>query len=233
VEAAVGIAVAAGLRGATVAAAAFLAAFALWQVREIARGRAGAPCGCFGARSRIGWVGVFRAAVLSAAFASLSFLPDARPSTQTWLAVGLVAALAAIALLGVATVALARELGELRLAVGPQAALSLAGEGPELGSRTTLIERFASGRPLSVAVFSSPGCRLCQTLEPSLRLLARDPHLELEVFDEQEDAVAWRTLRVPGSPYGVVLDPKGTVLAKGSFNTLPQLEGLLAAAERG
>src|SRR5216684_8355151 len=37
---------------------------------------------------------------------------------------------------------------------------------------------------------------------------------------------------VPGSPYAVVLGLDGTVLAKGTFNSLGQLESVLATAER-
>lgn len=131
-----------------------------------------------------------------------------------------------------ALLALARELGEVRLALGPQAAMSLAHEGPPLGSRVRVIERFQPGARLAVAVFSSPSCPLCRALEPALHLVATDPDVELKVFDEVDDAGEWQSLRVPGSPYSVVLDDTGTVLSKGTFNTLPQLEGLLAAAER-
>ena len=38
------------------------------------------------------------------------------------------------------------------------------------------------------------------------------------------DAAAWLALDVPGSPYAVALDRDGTVLAKGTFNNLAQLE---------
>jgi hypothetical protein len=67
-------------------------------------------------------------------------------------------------------------------------------------------------------------------LEPSLRLLARDSEVELVLFDEHDDAEAWRSLAVPGSPYAVVLGPDGAVLAKGTFNSLYQLESLLGPA---
>jgi hypothetical protein len=126
--------------------------------------------------------------------------------------------------------ALARELGELKLAIAPQSALSLEHEGPELGSRLDLIERFGRRAPLALAVFTSPGCALCTALEPSLRLAASDPEVELELFDEEADADVWAALDVPGSPYGVVLSPDGEVLAKGTFNSLYQLESLLVAA---
>jgi hypothetical protein len=214
------------------AAAALMAAFALAQVAAIGRGRAGAPCGCFGGRARIGWTSVARTSVFAAAFAVLPFLQDAEPSADAWLGMGLGVALVAVGALAVAVLALARELGELRLAVAPQAALSLDHEGPELGGRVTLIERFERRAPLAVAVFTSSGCSLCTALKPSLDLLANDPEVELRLFDEEADADAWESLAVPGSPYGVVLGPDGEVLAKGTFNSLFQLESLLAHATR-
>jgi hypothetical protein len=214
---------------AALAAAALLAAFALAQVVAIARGRAGAPCGCFGGRARIGWWSVARTSLLAAAFAALPFLPNTTLSTDAWLALGLGVALAGLAALGVALFALARELGELRFAVAPQAALSLEHEGPEVGGRVGLVERFDRDAPLKLAVFSSPNCPLCAALEPSLRLLANDPEVELRVFDKHDDADAWESLAVPGSPYAVVLDADGIVLSKGTFNSLYQLESLVRA----
>jgi hypothetical protein len=231
-EAGLAVAVAAGLPGATEAAAGLLAFFALALAVAIARGLAGAPCGCLGGRSKISWPGVARAGVLAAAFAALPFIPDATPSAEAWLGIGLAVALAGLAVLAVAVLALARELGELRLAVRPQVALSIEHEGPELGSRVGLIERFERQAPIALAVFTSPGCALCRALEPSLRLVATDPEVELEAFDEEADAGVWESLAVPGSPYGVVLDPNGVVLAKGTFNTLFQLESLIADAVR-
>jgi hypothetical protein len=231
-EASLGVAVAAGLPGAAEGAAGLLGLFAVGLVAAIARGRAGSPCGCFGGRSRIGWPAVERTGLLAAAFAALPFLPDTRPSTDAWLGAGLAVALVAVAALVVAVIALARELGELRVAIAPQAALSLEHEGPEVGSRLELIERFERAAPLAVAVFTSPGCALCDALEPSLRLVASDPEVEVELFDEEADARIWRALAVPGSPYAVVLSADGEVLAKGTFNSLFQLESILADATR-
>ncbi len=53
-----------------------------------------------------------------------------------------------------------------------------------------------------------------------------------EQYDEVDDSEIWRSFAVPGSPYAVAADSDGTVLAKGSFNTIAQLESVLAAAER-
>jgi hypothetical protein len=215
---------------AALAAAALLAGFALAQVVAISRGRAGAPCGCFGGRARIGWASVARTTLLATVFAVLPFLPDTEPSTEAWLGIGLGVALVGLAALAVGLLALARELGELRLAIAPQAALSLDHEGPELGGRVALIDRFERRAPLALAVFASPNCSLCAALEPSLRLLENDPDLELVVFDEEADADAWESLAVPGSPYAVALAPDGEVLAKGTFNSLFQLESVIAQA---
>jgi thiol-disulfide isomerase/thioredoxin len=228
-ETVLAIGVALDVRRASEAAALLMACFALALATAMLRGRAGAPCGCFGTRSRIGWLAVARSALLAGAFAVLPFLPDTKLSTEAWLGVGLVVALAGLCALGVALLALARE---LRLAIAPQAALSLEHEGPELGGRVGLIERFEGRAPLAVAVFTSPGCGLCRALEPSLRLVANDPEVELELFDEETDADAWASLAVPGSPYAVVLGRDGVVLAKGTFNSLFQLESLLAHATR-
>jgi hypothetical protein len=218
--------------GGAAATAALLGLFAAVLAVALARGRGGAPCGCFGRRSRIGPFAVLRATALAAVAAASPWLPSTHLSATAWLAAGLVTALLGVAVLGVAVLALARELGEVRLALGPQAALSIAGEGPDPGSRVTAIDRFAPGARLALAVFSSPSCRLCQGLEPAIRLVGREPGVSLAVFDEQRDADVWQALRIPGSPFAVVMTGDGTVLATGTFNTLAQLEGLLAAAER-
>jgi hypothetical protein len=227
--------VAAGSDAAALAAAALLAALAVAVGGALARGRAGAPCACFGARSTVSARSLARDALLAAAFAALPLLPRGDVPTDTWLAAGLVLALLAVAALAVAVLALAREVGMLRLAVGSQGALEIPEEGPPLGEPTPLAERFAitPQTRLALAVFASEGCALCDAVAPSVELLAREAWLAVEVFDEQRHAGAWAAAAVPGSPYAVALDPlTGTVLAKGTFNGLAQLESVLSAAER-
>lgn len=226
--------VAAGADFAAWSAAALLTVFAGALEVAVRRGRGGAPCACFGSRSTVSRAGVLRNLALAAAFAALPWVPDVSLDTQGWLAVGLVVTLAGIAVLAVALVALAREVGLLRLQLVPQAALELSNEGPPVGEPSPLAERFElpPQARLAVAVFSSPGCRLCQSLEPALATLGRDPVLAVETFDEEADADVWRELAIPGSPFAVVLDTGGVVRAKGTFNSLGQLEGMLAAAER-
>jgi hypothetical protein len=149
-----------------------------------------------------------------------------------WIAIGV--ALAGCAALTVAVLALAREVGMLRLQVGTQGALEIAGEGPEIGSRAVgLADRIGrNGADFGLAVFTSEGCGICQALEPAIDNVARDPRVAVAVFDEVAEAEIWRLLEIPGSPFALALDRQGTVLAKGTFNNLAQLESVLATAER-
>ncbi len=233
-ELALGVGVAAGSEAAAYLAAALMAMFGLLLLGALIRGRAGAPCACFGSRSRVGGIGVLRNFAMAAAYAALPLLPQGSLSTDQWLGLGLAAALLACAGLAVAVLALAREVGMLRLRMGPAAALEIPGEGPVLGENSGLAERFAPVPPdgLLLAVFLSEGCHVCRGLEPVIEGLASDPVLSVLVFDEAGDADVWRRLEVPGSPYAAALDLDGVTLAKGSFNNLAQLESILATAER-
>ena len=227
-EAAIATALVAGVSAAAYAGAVLLIVFALSTYVALLRGKRGAPCGCFGGRSRVGPGGLVRDVALAAAFLAVPFLPDGAPGTTGWLVVALTVAFACIAALAAAVLALAREVGLLRLRLAPELALDIAGEGPPLGSQVEL------GPPhearMMLAVFSSEGCRLCRALQPSLAAFGRDPTIAVIVFDEVRDADIWRRLNVPGSPYAVVVDALGEVRAKGTFNTHGQLEAIVAAA---
>jgi hypothetical protein len=228
------VGVAAGSDTAAILAAAMLALFGLALISAIHRGRAGAPCACFGARSTISWRAVARNFALAAAFAVVPVLPTSTLSTDQWLGLGLAVALLACAGLLVAVLALAREVGMLRLRMGPESALEIPEEGPPLGERIEAGRHFdlSGGEELLLAAFTSDGCHVCRSIEPQLAQLAADPILAVRVFEEVADSRVWTELEVPGSPYAVALDTDGTVLAKGSFNTLAQLESVLATAER-
>lgn len=228
-----GIGVATGLDAAAYAAATLMLAFAALLARALRGGKAGQPCGCLGARSRVTPLALGRTLTLAAAYALLPLVPATDPSAEAWLAVGLGIALAATAALAILLFALAREVGELRLAIPPQLPLELDGEGPARGSRAPVIERFvpAPSNRFALAVFSSDGCPMCRALEPAVTALQNDPLLAVETFDEVEDQDVWRAHAIPGSPYAIVLSLDGTVLAQGTFNSARQLEALVAAGE--
>jgi hypothetical protein len=234
VELALAIAVALGSDAAAYAAAALMAMFAALTVGALLRGRAGAPCGCFGPRSKVSWLGVLRNVVLAVAFALVPSTGSISIDTQGWLGIGLGVALLACAALAVALLALAREVGMLRLQVGTQGALEITGEGPEIGAHAVdLSQRIGqNGAEFGLAVFTSEGCGICRTLEPAIDNVAKDPRVAVATFDEVGEAELWRSLEIPGSPFALALDRQGTVLAKGTFNNLAQLESVLATAER-
>lgn len=233
-ELALAVGVGAGSALAAYLAAGLMAAFAGALAIALIRGRAGAPCACFGARSTVSAAAVGRNALLASGFLVVAILPSPSLTTDEWLGLGLAAALLACAGLAVAVLALAREVGMLRLRLGPDSALEIPGEGPELGASSPLIERFSLGpeAQLALAVFVSEGCRVCHALEPAISSLAREPYLAVLTLAEGRDRDAWLQARVPGSPFAVALALDGTVLAKGTFNNLAQLESVLGAAER-
>ncbi len=234
IELSLAVAVALGSDAAAYGAAALMLVFAALTVGAILRGRAGSPCACFGPSSRVSWLGVLRSLGLAAGFALLPLLDSIELGTEGWLGVGIAVALLVCAALTVAVLALAREVGMLRLQLGTQGALEITGEGPEIGSQAAdLADRIGrNGADLGLAVFTSPGCHICQVLDPAIDSVARDPRVAVARFDEAAEAELWRRLGIPGSPFALALDREGTVLAKGTFNNLAQLESVLATAER-
>jgi hypothetical protein len=233
-ECALAIGVAAGLDNAAYAAAALMVVFAGALGAALLGHKGGAPCACFGARSRVTGTAVGRNLALAGALAAVPSLPVSAPSAEGWLALALAVAFACIGVLAVALLALAREVGILRLRLGPESALDIADEGPSIGAAVSLLDRFEAGADarFALAIFSSEGCRLCQSLQPVVAAFRRDPLVAVEVFDELRDADVWRELNVPGSPFAVALGRDGAVHAKGTFNSYAQLESILATAER-
>jgi hypothetical protein len=79
-------------------------------------------------------------------------------------------------------------------------------------------------------VFTSEACPLCRQASPALAHVRADPLLAVDVFDEADRGDVWREACVPGSPYAIALTLSGTVLAKGTFNGLLQLESVIGTA---
>lgn len=226
--------VAAGVDAAAYAAAALMVLFAATLGSALLSGKAGAPCACFGASSTVSPLAILRNLLLAAAFAALPSLPDGSASTDAWLGLGLGVALLAVVALAIAVLALAREVGMLRMRLGPSMALEVGHEGPEIGGKTALVEQFEFGprAEFAVAIFTSVGCHVCKALGPAVDSLRSEPSLTVLSFEESADAGIWEALAIPGAPYGLAIDRDGTVMAKGTFNNLAQLEGIVATAER-
>jgi hypothetical protein len=224
----------ADLGWALAAAAGLFALFAATTTAALLAGRGGRPCACFGGASRLGWATPLRAAVpaLLAGAGALGWFPLGPSGYDRWLTLGLSLSLVVIAALALAVLALAREVGVLRLSAGDaRGALEIESEGPGLGEAQPWAQAIEVGPRtlLRLAVFTSDGCPLCGQVAPAVAHVAGDPLLAVRSFDEYRDAGVWAAAAIPGSPYAVAL-------AKGTFNGLGQLESVLATArarERG
>src|SRR3954447_1369365 len=194
IEAVLAVGVGAGVDAAAQLAALLMAGAVAVQVTALLAGRGGAPCACFGPKGRLGTRSAGRAALLAGALAVLPLLPRTEPTQTGWLAIGLGLALGGLAALAVVVLALAREVGMLRLAVPQAGALEISHEGPEIGARSALVAAFGpelgAGR-LGLAVFTSEGCGLCRVLAPTIERFGAHPLLTLRTFDEVADADAW------------------------------------------
>jgi uncharacterized membrane protein YphA (DoxX/SURF4 family) len=224
-EASIGILLLVGVPFAPFAALAlgglFVAALASARMRGVRR----LDCGCFGAKERSVEFLLARAAGFAALAALAAFPFDVgSPTRDTVVLVVLVALGVAVVVLAALVLALYRQVGILTLRVGPGVALELAEEGPPLGEQAPLLEGLRRTGP-ELAVFFSPGCRLCRQLAPAVRALGREG-IDVQVVYENEDAGAFERWAVPGTPFAVhVVD--GIVAAKGTVNTLEQLEQLI------
>jgi methylamine dehydrogenase accessory protein MauD len=169
----------------------------------------------------------------------------------------------AIAILVVAVLALARQVGVLHERVAPMGALTMD-HGPEAGSAapvfdltsldggTVAIGR-ATGRP-QLLFFLSPTCPVCKKLVPVLRSLPSGESgidIVLASDGEQAEHLAFyrreklapfpyvlssdlgMTFRISKLPYVVLIGPDGRIAAKGLVNTREQIESLLLARELG
>lgn len=231
-EAAVGALLLAGVPGAPYAAFALALVFvaALAQVRL--RGVKSLRCGCFGGGVRSTTFLLLRAlgfAALAAVAAFASGVELGTPSRDAFVLAALGILTAAVAALALLVLALYRQVGVLTLRIGPRVALELAEEGPPLGEPAPPLGHLAR-RDTELVVFFSPNCRLCRQLAPGMAALAREG-VAVRVVDEAEEADAFERWNVPGTPFAVHV-VEGRVAAKGTVNTLEEVDGLLAAGAR-
>lgn len=162
--------------------------------------------------------------------------------------------------LSLLVLALARQIGVLHMRLGPRGALEVDDEGPPLGEAPEPLEaRTLDGHDLTVGgpgdpqllLFVSPGCPVCKQVLPSLSPAARASRMSPIAIVDVEEAPARAAYihsnpgvpvvaspetathyDVPGTPYAVILDAIGVVRAKGTVNSLEQIEGLVDTARR-
>ena len=217
-----GLAVPASAYAAVGLGAVFVAALAQARLRGVERLR----CGCFGASEGRSTLLLLRAGGFTALAALAAFTEgsDVSASRDTLVLVALGVLVVVVAVLALLVLALYRQVGVLTLRLGPRVPLELAEEGPEVGEPAPALEGLQLCGAELVAFFS-PGCRLCRQLAPGVAALARQG-LAVLVVEETEDELAFERWNVPGTPFVAhVVD--GVVAAKGSVNTLEEVEELL------
>jgi uncharacterized membrane protein YphA (DoxX/SURF4 family) len=200
----------------------FLAALGQARLRGVERLR----CGCFGASEGktdhlLIRAGAFTALALVAA---LGGGLELSASSDTVVAAVLVLLSGAVVLLTLLVLALYRQVGVLTLRIGPRVPFELAEEGPQLGDAAPPLEGLR-GRRSEVVFFFSSTCSLCRQLSPGVAALARQG-LAVRVVEEELEEDAFKRWNVPGTPFVVHL-VDGVVAAKGTVNTLEELETLL------
>lgn len=202
--------------------AVFVAALAQARLRGVERLR----CGCFGASEGRTTLLLLRAVGFTALAALAAFAEGSNVSASrdTLVLVALGVLTVVVAVLALLVLALYRQVGVLTLRLGPRVPLELAEEGPEVGAPAPALEALQL-RGAELVAFFSPGCRLCRQLAPGVAALARQG-LAVRVVEESEDEVAFERWNVPGTPFVAhVVD--GVVAAKGTVNTLEEVEELL------
>jgi uncharacterized membrane protein YphA (DoxX/SURF4 family) len=200
----------------------FLAALGWARVNGVERLR----CGCFGASEGktthlLLRAGGFTALALVAAFGGGL---DVSASSDTVVAIVLVVLSLAVVGLTLLVFALYRQVGVLTLRIGPRVPFELAEEGPELGQSAPALDGLR-GRRSEVVFFFSSTCRICRQLSAGVAALARQG-LSVRVVEEEQEEDAFARGNVPGTPFVVHL-VDGVVAAKGTVNTLEELELLL------
>jgi thiol-disulfide isomerase/thioredoxin len=183
-------------------------------------------CGCFGSKERPTDVLIARAVGFTAlAGVGMADLQVGVPSGDALVVAALIVLAAVVVVLGLLVLALYRQVGILTLRLGPGVALELAEEGPPVAEPAPDLDGLA-GDGAELVAFFSPGCRLCRQLAPAVRALAREG-LHVRIVYEHEEPDAFERWRVPGTPFAVHV-VAGTVAAKGTVNTLEQLEQLIS-----
>lgn len=200
----------------------FVAALAQARLRGVERLR----CGCFGASEGrtthlLARAGGFTALALVAAFGGGI---EVSASSDTVVAAMLVLLSGAVVLLALLVLALYRQVGVLTLRIGPRVPFELAEEGPQLGQAAPALDGLR-GRRSEVVFFFSSTCSLCRQLSAGVAALARQG-LAVRVVEEELEEDAFTRWNVPGTPFVVHL-VDGVVAAKGTVNTLEELETLL------
>lgn len=138
----------------------------------------------------------------------------------------------AVVVLGLAVVALLRQIGVLHARMRPMG-VHFAGEGPERLKPAPDADRvdYATA-DLTLIAFTSPTCEICAGLMPGLRAMQSQYH-ELAVRQVDHGPATLDTFaafNVTSTPYLVAVGRDGIVRARGVANSLEQIEVMIEEA---
>lgn len=136
----------------------------------------------------------------------------------------------AVVVLGVAVLALLRQIGVLHARLAPLGT-HFAGEGPPMDAPAPAIGVDYGAVSHTLVAFTSPTCVVCRELKPSLDALARQyRELRVHAVDIERQPAVFDAFAVRSTPYVVVVDRDGLVRGRGVANSLEQIEELLREA---
>ena len=164
--------------------------------------------------------------------------------------------------LGLALLALARQVGVLHVRLAPAGAL-LSGKGPVVGEPAPVLDAvtldgasIAIGKPAGrnqLLLFVSPHCPLCKDLIPIARNFAKTEKLDIVFVGDDEaseqramiarldmgglpfvnSSIVGRAFHVDRLPHAALIAADATLLSKALVNSREHLESLVTAHEMG
>ncbi|HEX4178602.1 MAG TPA: redoxin family protein [Rhizomicrobium sp.] len=164
--------------------------------------------------------------------------------------------------LGLALLALARQVGVLHVRLAPAGAL-LSGKGPVVGDPAPVLDAVTlDGAPLAIGksagrmqllLFVSPHCPLCKDLIPIAKNFAKTEKLDIVFVGDDEAAeqramvarmgmeglpfinssIVGRAFHVDRLPHAALIGADGTLISKALVNSREHLESMITAHEMG
>jgi len=164
--------------------------------------------------------------------------------------------------LGLALLALARQIGVLHVRLAPAGAL-LSGKGPVVGEPAPVLDAVSlDGAPIAIGkpagrnqllLFVSPHCPLCKDLIPIAKNFAKTEKLDIVFVGDDEESeqramiarldmgalpfvnssIVGRSFHVDRLPHAALIAADGTLLSKALVNSREHLESLVTAHEMG
>jgi methylamine dehydrogenase accessory protein MauD len=164
--------------------------------------------------------------------------------------------------LGLALLALARQIGVLHVRLAPAGAL-LSGKGLVVGEPAPVLDAVSlDGAPIAIGkpagrnqllLFVSPHCPLCKDLIPIAKNFAKTEKLDIVFVGDDEESeqramiarldmgalpfvnssIVGRSFHVDRLPHAALIAADGTLLSKALVNSREHLESLVTAHEMG